>query len=68
MSLIICEINLILTCPTNCIITNQTGPGTFTITYTKLHVPIVTLSTQANAKLLQQFESNIEIRINSNKY
>ena len=31
-----CEINFILTCIGNCIITNLTGAGTFAITYTKL--------------------------------
>ena len=54
--LINCEVNLILTWSTNCVIFNATAnqDTTFTITDTKLHVPFVTLSTQDNAKLLQQ--------------
>ena len=56
MPLINCEINLILTwsstCST-CVITNSTGAGTFGITDTKLYVPVLTLSTQDNLKLLQ---------------
>ena len=55
MSLINCETHLILTCSANCVIVttdvaNQNA--TFTITETKLYVPVVTLSTQDNAKLL----------------
>ena len=56
MPLINYEINLILTWSTNCVIVasniaNQNA--TFSITDTKLYVPVVTLSTQDNAKLLQ---------------
>ena len=54
MSLINCEINLILTWSSTCVITNSTGAGRFTVTDTKLNVPVVTLSTQDHAKLLQQ--------------
>ena len=53
MPLINCEVNLIFTWPSTCVITNSTGAGTFAITDTKLYVPVVTLSTQDNAKLLQ---------------
>ena len=35
-------------------ITNSTDAGRFPITETKLYVPVVTLSTQDNTKLLQQ--------------
>ena len=55
MPLINCEVNLILTWSANCIIvyTDVVDQGaTFTITETKLYVPLVTLSTQNNAKLL----------------
>ena len=48
-----CEVNLILTWSLTCVITNSTGAGIFQITNTKLYVPIVTLSTQGNSKLLQ---------------
>ena len=53
MLLINCEVNLILTGSRDCVITNSTGAGKFAITETKLYVPVVTLSTQGNAKLLQ---------------
>ena len=45
MLLINCEVNLILTWSSTCVITISTGPGTFKITDTKLYVPVVTLST-----------------------
>ena len=51
-----------------CVITNSTGEGRFTITDTKLYVPVVTLSTQDNAKLLQQLKSGFKRTINWNKY
>ena len=54
MPLINCEVNLILTWSRYCVITNSTGEGKIVITETKLYVPVVTLSTQDNAKLLQQ--------------
>ena len=71
MFLINCEINLILTWNANCIIvsTNITNQNaTFTTTDTKLYVPVVTLSTQDNAKLLQQLKSGFKRVINWNKY
>ena len=61
MPLISCEIELILTWSANCVIiytdVNQQVP-TFTITETSLYVPVVTLSTQDNAKLLPQLKSD----------
>ena len=57
MSLINCEGTLILTWSKDCVITNSTGKGKFAITETKLYVPVVILSTQDNAKLLQQLKS-----------
>ena len=68
MPLINCEVNLILTWSSTCVITNSTGAGRFAITDTKLYVPVVTLSSQDNAKLLQQLKSGFKITINSNKY
>ena len=38
------------------------------ITDTKLYVPVVTLSTQENAKFLQQLKSGFKRVINMNKY
>ena len=48
---------------------NDTNQGViFTIIETKLHVPVVTLSTQDNAKLLTQLKSGFKRTINWNKY
>ena len=68
MPLINCEVNLILKWSSTCVITNSTGVGIFTITDTKLYVLVVTLSTQDNAKLLQQLKSGFERTVNWNKY
>ena len=68
MSLINCEINLILTWSSTCVITESNGAGTFTVTDTKLYVPVVTLSTQENTKFLQQLKSGFKGVINWNKY
>ena len=68
MPLINCEVNLILTWSSTCVITHSNGAGTFEITDTKLYVPVVTLSTQENTKLLQQLKSGFKRVINWNKY
>ena len=68
MPLINCEVNLELTWSKDCVITNSTGEGKFQITETKLCVPVVTLSTQDNAKLLQQLKSGFKRIINWSKY
>ena len=47
---------------------NSTGEVIFEITDTKLYVPVVTLSMQDHAKLLQQLKSNFRRTINCNKY
>ena len=60
MSLTDFEINLILTWSSTCVITNSTGEGRFRITETKRYVPVITLSTQDNAKLLQQLKSGFK--------
>ena len=52
----------------DCVITNSTGAGKFAITETKLYVPVVTLSTQDNAKLLQQLKPGFKRTVNWNKY
>ena len=64
MPLINCEANLILTWSSICVITDSNGAGTFAITDTKLYVPVVTLSTQENTKLLQQLKSGFKRIIN----
>ena len=63
-----CEVELILTWSKNYVITNSTGKGKFAITKTKLYVLVVTLSTEVNAKLLQQLKSNFKSKINWKKY
>ena len=69
--LINCEVELILTWSADCVIisTNVANQNpTFTITETNLHVPVVTLSTQDNAKLLPQLKSGFKRTISWNKY
>ena len=68
MPLINCEVSLILTWSSTCVITNSNGAGRFAITDTKLYVPLVTLSTQENTKLLQQLKSGFKRVTNWNKY
>ena len=71
MSLLNCEINLILTRSNRCLIIDNPIAGqkpTFTITETKLYVPIVNLLTRDNAKLLEQLKSGFKRTINWNKY
>ena len=71
MPLINCEIELILSWSVNCVIiyTNVANQvPTFTITETNLYVPVVTLSTQDNAKLLPQLKSGFKRTISWNKY
>ena len=68
MLFISCEINLTLTWSEDCVISSRTGATKFKITDTKFYVPIVTLSTQDNAKLLRQLKSGFKRKINWNKY
>ena len=68
MLLINCEVNLILTWSKDCVISSATGETKFKITETKLYVPVVTLSTQDNVKLLQQLRSGYKRTINWSKY
>ena len=59
MLLINFEINLVLNRYENCVIATKV---------TKLYVLKVTLSTQDNAKLLEQLKSFFQKKINRNKY
>ena len=69
MSLINCEVELILAWFANCvIIAINIANLTFTITETNLHVPVVILSTQDNEKLLPQLKSGFKRKISWNKY
>ena len=64
-------INLILTWFITCFIIDNPIAGqerTFTIIDTNLYVPVITLSIQDNAKLLQQLKSGFKRTINWNKY
>ena len=71
MPLINCEVELISDWSANCIIISTNVANqvpTFTITETNLYVPVVTLSTQDNAKLLPQLKSGFKRTISWNKY
>ena len=71
MPLINCEVNLILTWSSTCVLISTIIPNqnaTFAITDTKLYVPVVTLSTQENTKFFQQLKSGFKRVINWNKY
>ena len=68
MPLIKCEVNVIFTWSKDCVISSATGETKFAITEAKLYVMVVTLSTQDNAKLLQQLRSSFQNTINWNKY
>ena len=51
--LINCELDLILTWSEVCIISSATGATKLKITDTRIYVPVITLSTQDNATLLE---------------
>ena len=63
-----CEINLILTWSEDYLISSATGETKFEITNRTLYDLVVTLSTQDNAKLLQQLKSGFKTTINWNKH
>ena len=68
MPLINCEINLILTWSTGCVISSETGATKFKITDTKLYIPVATLSAEGNKKILQQLKSGLKRTVNCNRY
>ena len=71
MSLINCEIELVLTWSKNSVIISTNNANqipTFTITETNLYVPVVTLTTEDNSKLLPQLKDGFKRTINWNKY
>ena len=70
MWLVNCEINLLLNWSANWVLsdTNANQATTFIITDTNVYVPVVTLSTQDNATLLQQLKSRFKHTIGWNKY
>ena len=71
MPLINGEVNLISAWSANCVIvyTNVANQGaTFAITESNPYVPVATLSTQDNAKLLTQLKQGFKKAISWNKY
>ena len=71
MPLINCEVNLILTRSSICDIVSTDVAGQnsiFAITDTKLYVPVITLSQQDNATLLQELKSGFKRVTYWNKY
>ena len=71
MSLINCEVELILNWSANCVISYiniDDQVPIFTITETNLYVPVATLSSQDNEKLLPKLKSGFKRKICSNKY
>ena len=66
--LINCEINLMLSWSEKCVLSNYAKAATFAITDRKLYAPVVTLSTQDNAKLFGQLKPGFKRIINWNKY
>ena len=54
------EHNPILTWYDKCVLSNDARATIFEITDTKIYVPVVTLSTQDDAKLLQQLKSEFK--------
>ena len=71
MPLINFEVSLHLQCSNDCFLVVGTAANQktdFKITDAKLYVPIVSLSTQDNVKMLKQLESSLKRKINWNKY
>ena len=71
MSLINRGVELILTWSVNCVMINTNVANqnpAFTITETRFYVPVVTLSTPDNTKLLPQLKSGFKRTISWNKY
>ena len=60
MPLINYEINLILTWSEDCVVSSAAGAAKFKIKVKKRYIPVVTLSTQDNSKLLQQLKSGFK--------
>ena len=69
ITLINCKVNVILSWSANCVIPNAAeNQATTYKTDPKLCVPIVTLPTQDNAKLLQQLKPSFKRTMSWNKY
>ena len=71
MPLINCEMILHLKLSKNCVLAAGSAANQnprFQINGTKLHIPVVILSTQENIKLMKKLESGFKRTINWNKY
>ena len=68
MPLINCKIELSLKWYENCILSSAGTAATFTITNTKLYVPIVTLEIEDNTKLSNLLSEGLKRSIYWNKY
>ena len=62
------KLYLILTWYDKFVSSNDVKATVFAITYTKRYVPVVTLSTQDNSRLLEQLKSGFKRTISWNKY
>ena len=62
------EVTLDLNWWEKCVKCEEDRAATFAMTSAKLYVPVVTLSIQNNAKLLQQLKSGFKRTINWNKH
>ena len=68
VSLINCKVKLSLTWHKNCILSSVADDSTFAIADTKLYVPIVTLKTEDNTKLLKLLSKGFKRPIYWNEY
>ena len=66
--LINCKVELSLRLCENCILSNVAGNSTFKITDAKLYVPVVTLSTEDNAKLSKLLTEGFKRSVYWNEY
>ena len=67
MPLINCKIHLELNCTKDCVM-SAIADTTFKITNTKLYVPIVTLSSKDNVKLVKLLEEGFKRPVHWNEY
>ena len=68
MPLINCKVDLSLTSSENCVLSNVSGASTFKIADAKLYIPIVTLSTEDNAKLSNLLSEGFKRSVYWNEY
>ena len=68
MPLINCKLYLELNWCENCEMSNVATATTFQITSTKLHLPVVTLQTKHNTKLIKQLSKGLKRSVYWNEY